>query len=261
MRSHGLKPLLLVPAIDLRDGKCVRLLRGSFSDATRYPEDPLETARRFQGEGARWIHIVDLDAAEGKGRDNGALIARIRQAITCRMQVGGGVRTAEQAGRLLALGVDRLVLGTILVKSPGEIESWVARFGARFAAGIDATDGRVRVAGWAEDAGRMDTEIAAGVGRLGVRWLIYTNISRDGTLGGPDIPRTNAAARAAGLPTVVSGGIGSEGDVQQVAESGDPLVAGVILGKALYEKKVDLERLVSRFPQLTDGPWDPPAER
>jgi phosphoribosylformimino-5-aminoimidazole carboxamide ribotide isomerase len=239
----------------------VRLLRGSFSDATRYPQDPVETARRFQGEGARWIHIVDLDAAEGKGRDNLSLIARIRQAVACRVQVGGGVRTAEQAGRLLALGVDRLVLGTILVKSPGQVESWVSLFGPRFAAGIDATDGRVRVAGWAEDAGREDTEIAAGVGRLGVRWLIYTNISRDGTMEGPDIPRTNAAARAAGLPTILSGGIGSESDVQRVAEHGDPLVAGVILGKVLYEKKVDLEKLVSRFPQEMDCPWDSPGEK
>jgi phosphoribosylformimino-5-aminoimidazole carboxamide ribotide isomerase len=259
--SRRLKPLLLVPAIDLRDGKVVRLLRGSFSDATRYPQDPVETARRFQGEGARWIHIVDLDAAEGKGRDNGSLIARIRQAVACRMQVGGGVRTADHAGRLLALGVDRLVLGTVLVKSPEEVESWVPLLGPRFAAGIDATDGSVRVAGWAEDAGRKDTEIAAVVRRLGMRWLIYTNIRRDGTLEGPDIPRTNAAARAAALPTILSGGIGSEADVQRVAELGDPLVAGVILGKALYEKKVDLETLVSRYPQGAGSPWDSPGER
>ena len=252
--------MLLVPAIDLRDGKCVRLLRGSFSDATPYPLDPVETARRFQGEGARWIHIVDLDAAEGKGRDNGPLIAKIRQAVACRVQVGGGVRTADQAARLLALGVDRLVLGTILARSPDDVEGWVSRFGSRFAAGIDARDGVVRVAGWTEDTGRKDTEMASRIGRLGVKWLIYTNISRDGTLEGPDIPRTNAAARAAGLPTILSGGIGSERDVEQVAALGDPLVAGVILGKVLYEAKVTLERLVSRFPQEHDSAWDPPGE-
>jgi phosphoribosylformimino-5-aminoimidazole carboxamide ribotide isomerase len=239
----------------------VRLLRGSFSNTTRYPQDPLETARRFEREGARWIHIVDLDAAEGKGRDNGPLIARIRQAVTCRMQVGGGVRTAAQAGSLLALGLDRLVLGTILVKSPRDVEGWVSRFGYRFVAGIDAEDGRVRVAGWTEDAGRDDTEVAAGVAALGMRWLIYTNISRDGTMGGPDVARTNAAARAAALPTIVSGGIGSEDDVARVAEHGDPLVTGVILGKALYEERVDLERLVSRFPQENDSPWDSPGAK
>jgi phosphoribosylformimino-5-aminoimidazole carboxamide ribotide isomerase len=239
----------------------VRLLRGSFSDTTRYPRDPLETARRFEREGARWIHIVDLDAAEGKGRDNGPLIARIRKAVACRMQVGGGVRTAAQAESLLALGVDRIVLGTILVKSTREVERWVSRFGYRFAAGIDARDGRVRVAGWTEDAGRDDTEVAAGVAALGMRWLIYTNISRDGTMSGPDISRTNTAARAAALPTIVSGGIGSEDDVDQVAERGAPLVAGVILGKVLYEERVDLERLVSRYPQQNDSPWDSPGAK
>jgi len=237
----------------------VRLLQGSFSETTQYSEDPVETARRFQGEGARWIHIVDLDAAEGKGRDNRPLIARIRNAVTCRLQVGGGVRTEEQAARLLALGVDRLVLGTILVKRPEEVRGWAARLGPRFAAGIDARDGSVRVAGWAEDAGRKDTEIAAGAAGLGMRWLVYTNISRDGTLAGPDIPRTNAAARAAALPTILSGGMGSESDVHHVAGQRDALVAGVILGKALYEKKVDLEKLVSRYPQGPDSPWDAPA--
>jgi phosphoribosylformimino-5-aminoimidazole carboxamide ribotide isomerase len=246
--------------MDLRDGECVRLLRGSFSDVTRYPQDPVETARRYQGEGARWIHIVDLDAAEGKGKDNGALIARIRQAVACRIQVGGGVRTSDQAERLFALGVDRLILGTILVRSPDTIERWVKSFGARFAGGIDARDGRVRVAGWTEDAESVDTELASRIGKLGVRWLVYTNISRDGTLEGPDIPRTNAAARAAAIPTILSGGIGSERDIDRVAELGDPLVAGVILGKVLYESKVDLGRLVSRFPQEQASPWDPPAE-
>jgi len=179
--------------------------------------------------------------------------------VTCRVQVGGGIRSAAQAQELLSRGVDRLVLGTILVKSPADVQGWVKRIGARFAAGIDARDGTVRVAGWTEDTGRADTEIAAGIGALGMRWLIYTNINRDGTLQGPDIPRTNAAARAAALPTILSGGIGSERDVERVAEQGDPLVAGVILGKVLYESRVDLGRLVSRFPQDHASAWDSQA--
>jgi phosphoribosylformimino-5-aminoimidazole carboxamide ribotide isomerase len=234
----------------------VRLLRGSFSVATRYPLDPVETARRFAGEGARWIHVVDLDAAEGKGRDNGPLVGRIRQALECRLQVGGGVRTARQAERLLELGVDRVVLGTVLVRSPRDVEAWVSLFGSRFAAGIDARDGRVRVAGWTEDTGRDDTEVASSIRRLGMRWLVYTNINRDGTLEGPDISRTNAAARAAALPTILSGGIGSEEDVRRVAEQRDQLVAGVILGKVLFEERVDLGKLVKRFPQEQVSPWD-----
>lgn len=235
----------------------MRLLRGSFSTTTSYSSDPVECARSFADKGARWIHIVDLDAAEGKGRDNLDVIARIRAAVPCLLQVGGGVRRADQAGRLFSLGVPRIVLGTILVKSPEDIAAWVTSYGPRFAAGVDAANGSVRVAGWTEDAGRRDTEVAAGLAVLGIRWLVYTNIERDGTLSGPDIARTNAAARAAGLPTILSGGIGSERDVEQVAEQKDPLVAGVILGKALYESRVDFAKLISRFPQGDDSSWDP----
>jgi phosphoribosylformimino-5-aminoimidazole carboxamide ribotide isomerase len=251
--------MLLLPAIDLRGGRCVRLLRGSFSDTTRYSTDPVATARGFADAGARWIHIVDLDAAEGKGKDNLAVIGRIRDAVPCRVEVGGGVRGAEQAARLLALGIDRIVLGTVLVKDPHGAAEWIGRLGPRFAAGVDARDGGVRVAGWTEDAGVADTTTAAGLARIGVRWLVYTNISRDGTLAGPDIERTNAAARAAALPTVLSGGIGSEEDVERVALQRDPLVVGLILGKALYESRVDLGRLIGRFPQASETSWDPPG--
>jgi phosphoribosylformimino-5-aminoimidazole carboxamide ribotide isomerase len=249
--------VVLIPSIDLRAGRGVRLLRGSFADATEYAPDPVGTVRGFSDCGARWVHIVDLDAAEGKGADNLKVIERIRAAVSCRVEVGGGVRSEEQARRLFDLGVDRLVLGTVLVRSPDSVKEWVGRLGSRFAAGVDAWDGRVRVSGWAEETGRADTDVASGLAQLGVRWLIYTNISKDGTLAGPDIGRTNAAARAAGLPTIVSGGIGSEGDVAAVAERGDPLVAGAILGKALYEGRVDLKALFTRYPQSAATVWDP----
>jgi phosphoribosylformimino-5-aminoimidazole carboxamide ribotide isomerase len=251
--------MLLIPAIDLRGGRCVRLLQGSFSATTRYENDPVATARGYADHGVRWIHVVDLDAAEGKGGDNLEVIEKIRRAVPCCLEVGGGVRSESQAARLLSLGVDRVVLGTVLVRSPNEVAGWTARLGERFAAGVDARDGRVKVAGWSEDAGVTDTVFAGGLKSLGVRWLIYTNISRDGTLAGPDIERTNEAARAAGLPTILSGGIGSEGDVERAAESADPLVVGVILGKALYESRIDLGRLIKRLPQVTPSAWDPPA--
>lgn len=252
--------MLLIPAIDLRGGQCVRLLQGSFSQTTRYANDPIATARGYAEHGVRWIHVVDLDAAEGKGSDNLGVIEKIRAATACRLEVGGGVRSEKQAARLLDLGVDRVILGTVLVRSPRDVAGWAARLGGRFAAGVDARDGRVKVSGWNEDAGADDTDIAAGLQALGVRWLIYTNISRDGTLTGPDVQRTNAAARAAGLPTVISGGIGSEQDVEMAGESADPLIAGVILGKALYESRIDLGSLIKRFPQDGASAWDPPAE-
>lgn len=242
--------------MDLRAGRCVRLLQGNFDSATSYSADPVETARGFEGDGARWVHVVDLDAAEGRGRDNLEVIERIRAVLGCRLQVGGGVRTIEQARVLLALGVDRLVLGTMVIRAPREVARWTAELGPRFAAGIDARDGRVRIAGWTEDAARADTDVAAELGALGLRWLVYTNISRDGTLAGPDIPRTNAAAQAAGLGTILSGGIGSEKDVDDVAEQAGRWVSGVILGKVLYEGRVNLSSLVKRYPQVSCPAWD-----
>jgi phosphoribosylformimino-5-aminoimidazole carboxamide ribotide isomerase len=249
--------MLLVPAIDLRAGRCVRLLQGSFSEVTSYSADPAETARGFEADGARWIHIVDLDAAEGRGADNLSVIRQIRRSVSCRMEVGGGIRSFESARALLDLGVDRLVIGTVLVRDPREVARWAVLAGPRFAAGVDARDGRVRISGWTEETAREDTDVAAGLAALGMRWLIYTSISRDGTLSGPDIARTSAAARAAGLPTIVSGGIGSAEDVDEVAGAAEPLIAGVILGKALYEGRVSLPELVSRYPQASCSSWDP----
>jgi len=248
--------MLLVPAIDLRDGRCVRLLRGEFSSATQYPTDPVEVARQFERKGIRWIHIVDLDAAEGKGKDNIATIERIRGCVSCRLEVGGGVRTEAHAAHLFDLGVDLIILGTVLVRSPGEVSAWIGRLGRRFIGGVDARDGMVRIAGWTEGGGRRDTDLAAELSDIGLGGLIYTNITRDGTMEGPDIERTNAAARASGLPTILSGGIGSPQHVTDAALRCDPLVAGVILGKALYESRLDLSELVRAFPQSDDSPWD-----
>jgi len=248
--------MLLVPAIDLRAGRCVRLTQGRFSDVTAYSSDPAETARGYEADGARWIHVVDLDAAEGRGADNLRVIEGIRRAVSCRLEVGGGLRTYEAAKALLDLGADRLVVGTLLIRAPREVARWAGLAGPRFAAGVDARDGRVRISGWTEEAAREDTEVAAELAALGMRWLIYTSISRDGTLAGPDIARTSAAARAAGLPTILSGGIGSAEHVDEVARFRDPLITGVILGKALYEGRVSLRDLVSRYPQASCSDWD-----
>jgi phosphoribosylformimino-5-aminoimidazole carboxamide ribotide isomerase len=234
----------------------VRLLQGNFAESTAYPSDPVQTARGFEDEGAQWIHVVDLDAAQGRGEDNLHVIERIRRSISCRLQVGGGVRNIEQVRTLLSLGIDRLVLGTMVVKSPGEVCRWTELFGQRFAAGIDARDGYVRISGWTEEAARSDIEVAKGLGALGLKWLIYTNIYRDGTLSGPDIAGTNGVARASGLPTILSGGIGSDTDVDEVAQKKDSLVKGVILGKALYESRVSLGALIRRYPQSVGSQWE-----
>ncbi len=227
----------------------MRLLQGSFSQSSTYDADPVEQARGFERAGARLVHIVDLDAAEGRGADNRAVISRIRGAVCCALEVGGGIRSAEDAGRLLDLGIERLVVGTILARAPREVAAWTARWGRRFVAGIDARGGRVRVSGWTTDGGILDVDLARSASDLGAVGVVYTAIERDGTLAGPDVERTSLVARAAGLPTVLSGGISSEEDVEAVFAAADPLVAGVIVGKALYEGRVDLAALVARWPQ------------
>jgi len=159
---------------------------------------------------------------KGRGGDNLAVIERVRRAVPCRLEAGGGVRDAEAARRLLGTGVERIVVGTVLVRRPEEVAAWVRALGPRIAAGIDARDGQVRIAGWAEDTGRTDVAVASGVAGLGVRFLIYTNINRDGTLSGPDISRTNAAARAAALPTLLSGASVREGRPGRRGQRGSP---------------------------------------
>jgi phosphoribosylformimino-5-aminoimidazole carboxamide ribotide isomerase len=246
--SSGPRPFLVVPAIDLRAGRCVRLVRGSFSSETVFPLEPAEQARRFAEAGVRMIHVVDLDAAEGKGLDNRTAISAIRTAAPCVLEVGGGVRSDDDARRLVDLGVERIVVGTVLARDPRAVGGWVGRFGRRFVAGIDASAGRVRVAGWTADGGVVDTDLAGRLAALGIVGLVYTSIAVDGTMAGPDIGRTAAVARAAGLPTILSGGIGCGADVEAAAGA-DPLVIGVIVGRAMYEGRVELSRLLARFPQ------------
>jgi phosphoribosylformimino-5-aminoimidazole carboxamide ribotide isomerase len=242
------RPFLVVPAIDLRAGRCVRLVQGSFASATVFPLDPAEQARRFADAGVRMIHVVDLDAAERKGRDNRTAISAIRAAVPCALEVGGGVRSEEDARRLVDLGIERIVVGTVLASDPRAVAGWVERFGRRFVAGIDARAGRVRVSGWTADGGIADTELAARCAEIGVIGLVYTSIAVDGTMAGPDVGRTAEVARAAGLPTILSGGIGCEADVAAAAGAGT-LVVGVIVGRALYEGNVDLARLLAECPQ------------
>jgi phosphoribosylformimino-5-aminoimidazole carboxamide ribotide isomerase len=165
------------------------------------------------------------------------------------------VRTEADARALAELGVERIVVGTALVRAPREVAGWASSLGALFVGGIDARDGRVKVSGWTEDADLSDTEAAVRLAGLGLRGMIYTNIARDGTLAGPDIERTRRAAAAAGLPTVLSGGIGSRADVEAVFRLRDPLIAGVIVGKALYEGAVDLPELLASFSGEPDPAW------
>jgi phosphoribosylformimino-5-aminoimidazole carboxamide ribotide isomerase len=291
--------MIILPAIDLLGGACVRLRQGGYESAVRYAEDPAEVARGFARAGARWVHVVDLDAARagagagraggagaggGTGGTNRAAIRRIREALEgaaggggrpggrARLEAGGGIRAERDLAELAEAGADRLILGTVLARAPERVASWVAtrysglaasgggagRAGGGSAAGassgpapelwagIDALEGRVRVAGWEQEGGLEDVELARRARELGLGGVVYTSIARDGTLEGPDIERTNRVAEACGLPVILSGGIGSEADVERVARKRAENVVGLIVGKALYEGRVDLADLIRR---------------
>jgi phosphoribosylformimino-5-aminoimidazole carboxamide ribotide isomerase len=237
----------IIPAIDLLGGACVRLRQGGYDSARRYAEDPVEVARGFERAGARRIHLVDLDAARGKGADNREAIRRVRRAVACRLEVGGGIRTEQDLRELEEAGAERLVLGTVLARNPEQVASWPGLCRCELWAGIDALQGRVRVAGWAEEGGLEDRELAGRARELGLNGIIYTSIARDGTLEGPDIEGTNRMA-ASGLPVILSGGIGGAEDVESVFRRRVPGVQGVIVGRALYEGRVDLADLLRRYP-------------
>jgi phosphoribosylformimino-5-aminoimidazole carboxamide ribotide isomerase len=238
----------IIPAIDLLGGACVRLRQGGYDSARRYAADPAEVARGFERAGVGRIHLVDLDAASGKGANNREAIHRVRQAVACRLEVGGGIRTEKDLRELEAAGVERLVLGTVLVRYPEQAAAWSGHCRCELWAGIDALEGRVRVAGWTEEGGLKDRELAVRARELGMSGIIYTSIARDGTLEGPDIEATNRLAAASGLPVILSGGIGGAEDVESVFRRRGAGVQGVIVGKALYEGRVDLAELLRRYP-------------
>jgi phosphoribosylformimino-5-aminoimidazole carboxamide ribotide isomerase len=244
--------MLIIPAIDILNGQCVRLSEGRYDQASLYSHRPEEVAREFAAAGAACIHIVDLDAARGGGRNRGVL-ARIRRAVPCPLEIGGGIREEADVEELLELGVQRLVLGTLLAGEPERAARWVDKYGPVFLGGIDAREGMVRVSGWEQSAGMPDLALAGQGAILGLAGIIYTNIARDGTLAGPDIERTNRIAAVSGLPTILSGGIGTEADVARVAREKHAGVCGLIIGKAIYEKSVDLASLIAAYQKPEDA--------
>lgn len=239
--------MVIIPAIDLLDGRCVRLLRGNYAESTEYDYDPVELARRFEKMGVRRIHLVDLNAARGDGSNNREVIAAVRKAVQVTVEVGGGIRTDRDVEELMGAGVDRLIVGTVLIRDPDTVARWADSYPNTFVAGIDARNGEVRISGWEEGSAMSDTEAARLAREVGAVSIIYTNISRDGTLEGPDIENSLMVADAAGLPVIVSGGVRSDEDFRDIEKVSSHRIAGVITGKALYEDKIDIEKLASAY--------------
>lgn len=237
----------IIPAIDLLDGACVRLYRGNYDSSIEYCRDPVETAENFQDAGARRLHLVDLDAARGKGANNRKMIRHIREAVDLKIEVGGGLRKEEDIEELFALGIDLFVVGTVLIRDPETVRRWAERYPGRIIAGIDARDGLVRLSGWEEGSEMRDSEAARLAADSGAAEIIYTNIEKDGTLEGPDIERSIVIAAESGLPVIVSGGVRGEEDFAEAARHESEGLKGMIAGKALYEGRIELARLVQKY--------------
>ena len=233
--------MLIIPAIDLKDGQCVRLSQGRKDAVTVYGDDPVAIARQFKADGASLIHVVDLDAAFGN--DNAAnqnALRRILQELDIAVQFGGGVRNAEDIKRLIDRGVARIVIGTVAAESTDKLEELVDQFGARICVGIDARNGTVMTRGWENTSNVNATDLAKRVANVGIERIIYTDTTRDGMLSGPNIQQITAVARAAGVKVTASGGISSLDDIVLLKDADEPLLDSVIVGKALYEGKFSL---------------------
>jgi phosphoribosylformimino-5-aminoimidazole carboxamide ribotide isomerase len=232
--------MLIIPAVDIRGGRCVRLVHGDLSKETVYHEDPLEMALRWEAEGVARIHLVDLDGAFQGGMQNSAVIERIARAVKVPVQVGGGIRDEARASELLERGVSRVILGTVAVTSPQLVEALCSRFPGQVVVGIDARAGKVAIRGWVEEAELSAIDLARKMESLGVREIIYTDINRDGTLQGPNLAALEEMARAVNQQVIASGGVSSLNDLEKLCLLESLGVSGAILGQALYTGRVDL---------------------
>jgi phosphoribosylformimino-5-aminoimidazole carboxamide ribotide isomerase len=230
--------MILYPAIDLKDGRCVRLLRGDMGSATVFGDDPAAQARAFEAAGCRWLHLVDLNGAFAGRPVNGAAVEAILDAVGIPVQLGGGIRDRAILEGWLERGVARVILGTAAVRDPELVRAAARAHPGRVAVGIDARGGRVAVAGWAEATGIEATELARRFEDAGVAAIVYTDIDRDGALQGPNVAATAALARAVAVPVIASGGVSSLDDLRALKASGAPL-DGVIAGRALYEGRIE----------------------
>ena len=232
--------MLIIPAIDIRDGKCVRLFKGDFAKETVFSDRPEEMALKWQSAGARFLHLVDLDGALAKKPVNLDTVERIMKSVDIPVELGGGIRSLENIDAVLALGVERVILGSVAVQEPALVEEACRKYEERIVVGIDAKDGIVAVDGWGVSG---DVEARRMV-KAGVRTIIYTDISRDGTLAGVNAEATVALAKESGAAVIASGGVKSLSDIRRLKALEGEGIAGVIVGKSIYTGALDLHEAI-----------------
>jgi phosphoribosylformimino-5-aminoimidazole carboxamide ribotide isomerase len=233
-------PLTLFPAIDLKDGRCVRLFKGRFNEATVYGDDPVAMAQRWVNEGANYLHLVNLDGSIGLKNANLAAIRNIVKSVPVKLQLGGGVRTLEDMKAWLDLGVDRLILGTVICEDPKLVAKAASLFPTRLAASLDSVGERLKIRGWLEDGGQDVLTAASRLKDLGVSVVIHTDVDRDGAQSGPNLELAAKVAQAADLPTIVAGGVSGLKDLLALRDLQAPNIIGAITGRAIYEGTLDL---------------------
>jgi len=233
--------MVIYPAIDIKDGKCVRLVRGEFDKVTEYTGNPVEMALSFERAGAEYLHLVDLDGARSGEPRNMEIISEIAAKLGIPVQLGGGIRTIETIESVLRKGIRRVILGTSAVSNPELVKRAIEKLGDNLAIAIDARDGYVAVEGWEKTSGFKAVEFAKKMVSLGIGTIIYTDISRDGMLAGPNLRAIEEMIKAVGADVIASGGVRSTDDIKNLKEAG---ASGVIIGKALYTGNVDLKEAI-----------------
>ncbi len=237
--------MILYPAIDLKDGQCVRLVRGDMDKATVFNNDPVQQALEFQEAGCEWLHVVDLNGAfEGKPVNLSAVKAILHACPDMKIQLGGGIRSLDTIGYWLDAGISRVILGTIALEDPVIVHMATTRFSDKIAVGIDARDGLVATNGWVKNTGMEVIDLANEYQVSAVSAIIYTDIARDGVMQGPNIEATAELANSVNTPVIASGGVSSLAELKALKNCGAPL-NGVIVGRALYDKKIDIKEALA----------------
>jgi len=231
--------MILYPAIDLKDGACVRLLKGDMEAATVFNDDPAAQARAFQDAGCEWLHLVDLNGAFAGEPVNADAVSSILAAVDVPVQLGGGIRDMATIEMWLTKGIKRVILGTVAVEDPDLVRAAAKAFPGQVAVGLDARDGMVATRGWAEETELKVTDLARSFEDAGIAAIIYTDINRDGAMQGPNVPATAALAYGVSIPVIASGGVSSLDDLVALRDCGAPL-DGAISGRALYDGAIDL---------------------
>lgn len=233
--------MIIFPAIDIKDGNCVRLYKGEFSTAHKVAENPLETARKFQADGAKWLHMVDLDGAKDAKPQNTEIFCDIARETSLKVEVGGGIRTLETVETYLSRGISRVILGSVAVRNPELVKTAVKEYGDKIAVGIDAKNGMAAVEGWLDTSEAYYLDLAKAMEQAGVSTIIYTDISKDGTLSGPNLQELEAISQAVSCNIVASGGISNLDDIIALRKLG---LYGAICGKSLYQGTLDLKEAI-----------------